>query len=45
MVEQAVITKDKPLLKEIIADSDQKTLKNTLGTLNVDKISSLLCLL
>lgn len=45
VVEQAIITKDKPLLKEIISDSDDNISKNTISGLTFEKISSLLNLL
>jgi hypothetical protein len=45
VVEQAIITKDRPLLKEIIADSDAKTCRNTLAAIAADKVPALLALL
>lgn len=45
VVEQAITTKDKPLLKEIIIDCRPKTLENTIKGLSIHKVSSLLGLL
>lgn len=45
VVEQAITTKDRPLLKEIIADSDAKISRNTLAAIAVDKVPALLALL
>lgn len=45
VVEQAITTKDRPLLKEIIADSDPKTCTNTLAAIAVQKVPALLSLL
>lgn len=45
VVEQAITTKDRPLLKEIIADSDPETCANTLAAIAVQKVPVLLSLL
>jgi hypothetical protein len=45
VVEQAITTKDRPLLKEIIADSDQKIRRNTLASIATEKVPVLLSLL
>lgn len=45
VVEQAITTKDRPLLKEIIADSDFKIRRNTLAAMAVEKVPALLSLL
>ncbi len=45
MVEQAITTKDRPLLKEIIAESDAKTRRNTLASMATEKVAALLSLL
>lgn len=45
VVEQAITTKDRPLLKEIIADSDQKIRTNTLASIATEKVPVLLSLL
>lgn len=45
VVEQAITTKDRPLLKQIIADSDSKTCTNTVAAIAADKVPPLLSLL
>lgn len=45
VVEQAITTKDRPLLKEIIAEADHKTRRNTLASISNEKVSPLLGLL
>jgi hypothetical protein len=45
VVEQAIITQDKPLLKEILLDCDAKLITNTVAALNPSKLAGLLALL
>ena len=45
VVEQSIITQDKPLLKEIIVECSSEQLKNTIAALTITKISALLSLL
>jgi hypothetical protein len=45
VVEQSIITQDKPLLKEIIVECSSEQLKNTIAAINITKISALLSLL
>jgi len=45
VVEQAIITQDKPLLKEILVDCEVRFIKNTVGELNVGKLSKFLGML
>lgn len=45
VVEQAITTKDRPLLKEIIAEADHKTRRNTLASIASEKVSPLLGLI
>lgn len=45
VVQQAIITKDRPLLKEIIAEADHKTRRNTLAAMANEKVPPLLGLL
>jgi len=45
VVEQSIITQDKPLLKEIIIESSAEQLRNTIAALPINKVSALLSLL
>jgi hypothetical protein len=45
VVEQSIITQDKPLLKEIIIESTKEQLRNTVAALPINKVSALLSLL
>jgi hypothetical protein len=45
VVEQSIITQDKPLLKEIIIESSKEQLRNTVAALPINKVSALLSLL
>lgn len=45
VVEQAIVTQDKPLLKEIIAECSPKLLRNTIAGLQMGRVSGLLSLL
>ena len=45
MIEQAVLTQDKPLLKEILLECEQKSIRQTVEEVSAGKVSKLLWML